>query len=500
MSTAFETSRSVGSTSRRSGREARSSVDAARPRSRGWQRALVRTAVAGDLGVFLLVTTLAIAIGVHDGSRPWNLQVAVLLGAVGGLVALTTMAAVRCWDPQIIGQGSEEFNRIVRAFVFASLLLALLGLLLKVNEVRPWVFGVLPAVGLGMLAARYLIRRVLHAARRDDACMSSVLVVGSHSSVADLVTRTRRVPHHGWKVVAACTSTGRSDEGDVEIEGISVVGDLDDVARHIAELNIDVVAIAPTPGWTPKRLHRLAWQLEGTGVELVVDPGLMEIGGPRLHMAPVDGLPLLRLTEPRFDGVTRLVKSAIDRTAAALLVFVLAPVFLVLAVLIKRDGGPVFYRQERVGLSGQIFHMVKFRSMVVDADRRVPALAKTNEGSGPLFKMKADPRVTGIGRTLRRLSLDELPQLFNVVAGSMSLVGPRPPLAREVETYADDARRKLLVRPGMTGLWQVSGRSDLSWEESVRLDLRYVENWSPALDVSILWKTVGAVVKGRGAY
>ncbi len=268
----------------------------------------------------------------------------------------------------------------------------------------------------------------------------------------------------------------------------------------MAEHEIDVVAIAPTPGWTPKRLHRLAWQLEGSGVELVVDPGLMEIGGPRLHMAPVDGLPLLRLTEPRFSGVTRVAKNVFDRTMAASLVLVFAPVFLTLAALIKRDGGPVFYRQERIGLGGQSFRMVKFRSMVMNAEEQVGSLLAGNDGSGPLFKMKADPRVTSIGRTLRRLSLDELPQLFNVVAGTMSLVGPRPPLAREVETYAADARRRLLVRPGMTGLWQVSGRSDLSWEESVRLDLRYVENWSPALDLSILWKTVGAVFRGRGAY
>ncbi len=460
----------------------------------------MRAVLAADAGVFLAVSALAILIGVHDASRAWDLDVALWLCAVGAAVLLMTMSAVRCWDQQVIGQGAEEFNRVLRAFVFASLLLALGGMFFKIYEVRPWVFGVLPTIGIGVLTARYLIRRVLHAARRDDACMSSVLVVGTHTTVADLAARARRVPHHGWNVVAACTSTGLADEAGSDIDGTPVVGDLDDVARHVRELDVDVVAIAPAPGWTPKRLHRLAWQLEGTGVELVVDPGLMEIGGPRLHMAPVDGLPLLRLREPRFSGVTRVAKNAFDRIAAGVLLLVLAPVFLVLAVLIKSDGGPVFFRQERVGLSGRTFHMLKFRSMVVGSDRRVESLVATNEGSGPLFKVKADPRVTAIGRTLRRLSLDELPQLFNVVAGTMSLVGPRPPLAREVETYADDARRKLLVRPGMTGLWQVSGRSDLSWEESVRLDLRYVENWSPALDFSILWKTVGAVFRGRGAY
>ena len=471
------------------------------PRYYLWQRRLRRAVVATDLVAITGVAAVAIMLGVHDGGRHWDPATAVLLALVGAALALTTMAALRCWDRGILGQGTEELNRIVRAFVATSLLLSLGGLLVKVDEVRPWVFGVLPATGLAVLAGRYLVRRVLHRARRDAAaCMSSVLVVGSPSTVGDLVERTRRVPHHGWMIVAACTSTGPAEAGDVEINDVPVVGDLDDVARHVAEREVDVVAITPTPGWTAKRLHRLAWQLEGSGVELVVDPGLMEIGGPRLHMAPVDGLPLLRLTEPRFSGVTRLAKNVFDRTVATLLLVALAPVFVVLAALIKRDRGPVFYRQERVGLGGETFRMVKFRSMVVDADRRVSSLLAGNEGSGPLFKMRTDPRVTAIGRMLRRLSLDELPQLLNVVAGTMSLVGPRPPLAREVENYADDARRKLLVRPGMTGLWQVSGRSDLSWEESVRLDLRYVENWSPALDLSILWKTVGAVFRGRGAY
>ncbi|WP_018331976.1 sugar transferase [Actinomycetospora chiangmaiensis] len=465
-------------------------------RTRTWRTILLRAVLAADLGIVLGAAAVATALGV--GTRSWDAEPAAVSSCIGAGIALTLMAAMRCWDPQTVGQGAEEFNRLVRAFVGASLVLALLGYLLKADGLRPWVIGVLPVTGLAVLAGRYLIRRVLHTARREDLCMSSVLVVGTEQGISDLVARTLRVPHHGWAVVAACTSTGLADGGAVR--GIPVVGDLDGVARQVAELGIDVVAVAPTPGWTPKRLQALAWELEGTGVDLVVDPGLMEIGGPRLHVAPVDGLPMLRLTEPRFDGVTRAVKAGADRLGAAALLFLLAPVFLTIAVLIKRDGGPVFYRQERVGLSGRHFRMVKFRSMVVDADQMVAQLAASNEAAGPLFKMKRDPRITNVGSTLRRLSLDELPQLFNVLGGSMSLVGPRPPLAREVAEYETDARRKLLVRPGMTGLWQVSGRSDLTWEESVRLDLRYVENWSPALDINILWKTVGAVTRGRGAY
>ena len=241
-----------------------------------------------------------------------------------------------------------------------------------------------------------------------------------------------------------------------------------------------------------------AWQLEGSPVELAVDPGLMEIAGPRLHITPVDGLPLLRLTQPRFSGTGWLVKSAVDRVCAALLLLVVAPLFLALAAAVRADGGPAFYRQTRVGIDGRPFKMVKFRSMVVDADKLLSGLA--SDGNGVLFKMRDDPRITRIGAFLRKYSLDELPQLLNVLGGSMSMVGPRPPLPREVAQYGPDAARRLRVKPGITGLWQVSGRSDLSWEESVRLDLRYVENWSMALDALILWKTVGAVTAGRGAY
>jgi exopolysaccharide biosynthesis polyprenyl glycosylphosphotransferase len=247
-------------------------------------------------------------------------------------------------------------------------------------------------------------------------------------------------------------------------------------------------------------MHQLAWEVENTGIELVVDPGLMDVSGPRLHVEPVGGLPMLRLTEPRLDGVARLVKAALDRAVAAIAIVLLLPVLLVVAAAVQADGGPVLFRQVRVGRNGLPFEILKFRSMVVGAERLKGTLLSENDGNGPLFKLRADPRMTRVGAILRRYSLDELPQLFNVLGGSMSLVGPRPPLPEEVATFEDDARRRLLVRPGMTGLWQISGRSDLGWEESVRLDLRYVENWTPALDLVILWRTIWVVLHGHGAY
>ncbi|OLM31325.1 Undecaprenyl-phosphate galactosephosphotransferase [Pseudonocardia sp. Ae717_Ps2] len=253
-------------------------------------------------------------------------------------------------------------------------------------------------------------------------------------------------------------------------------------------------------GLTGARLRRLAWDLEDAGADLIVDPGLMEIAGPRLHVRPVDGFPLLALSRPKLGGVRQVVKTSMDVLGALALLVLVAPVLLLIAVLIRSDGGPVFFRQRRVGLGGTEFQMIKFRSMVPAAEDRLVELAASDTGAGPLFKMRSDPRVTRVGRVLRRYSLDELPQLFNVLSGSMSLVGPRPPLPAEVATYGPEAARKFLVKPGMTGLWQVSGRSDLSWEESVRLDLRYVENWSLTGDLVILWKTLHAVLGSHGAY
>jgi exopolysaccharide biosynthesis polyprenyl glycosylphosphotransferase len=230
-------------------------------------------------------------------------------------------------------------------------------------------------------------------------------------------------------------------------------------------------------------------------------PALTDIAGPRLHTQQVAGLPLIHVTTPTLEGGQRVAKRLFDVLVAGLLILGALPAMILVSILIKLDSsGPVLFRQQRVGIEGRLFAMLKFRSMVVDAEDRLADLARSNEGSGPLFKMKKDPRVTRLGGFLRRFSIDELPQLLNVLSGSMSLVGPRPPLPREVEAYESDVRRRLLVKPGLTGLWQVSGRSNLSWQDSVRLDLYYVENWSLAGDLVIILRTVRAVFHSSGAY
>lgn len=331
--------------------------------------------------------------------------------------------------------------------------------------------------------------------------MVPVLVAGSVDEVADLIARTRREAHNGWLVEAVCVPTPPGGSALTDVCGVPVVGDLDEMATSVRRGGYRIVVVVPDPAWTRRRLRDMAWELEGTPAALIVAPALMEVTGPRLHMTPVYGLTLLRVSKPSFTGVRWLLKDAIERISALAGLAVLTPLLLMIALAIKLDdGGPVLFRQERVGRGGKTFMMLKFRSMGVDAEHQLGALETGNEGAGPLFKLRHDPRVTRVGALMRRYSLDEFPQLLNVVRGHMSLVGPRPPLPREVLLYATDAMRRLLVKPGLTGLWQISGRSDLSWEETIRLDLRYVENWSFALDAMILWKTIAAVLRPTGAY
>jgi exopolysaccharide biosynthesis polyprenyl glycosylphosphotransferase len=261
------------------------------------------------------------------------------------------------------------------------------------------------------------------------------------------------------------------------------------------------VAVAASGELTASRLRRLGWQLEGTEIDLVVTPALADVAGPRIHTQPVAGLPMIHVEAPEFRGGRKVVKALFDRALALTALLLVSPLCLVVALAIKLTSrGPVLFRQARVGRGGREFHVFKFRTMVAGAHAMRDLLADRNENDGLLFKIRNDPRVTRVGRWLRKWSLDELPQLLNVLFGQMSLVGPRPPLPEEVARYDGDVARRLLVKPGITGLWQVSGRSDLSWEDGVRLDLYYVENWSLAADLVILCKTVGAVLGQRGAY
>ena len=280
-----------------------------------------------------------------------------------------------------------------------------------------------------------------------------------------------------------------------------MVGDMDDAAAVVRRSGAATVAVLPSPEMDGVKLRTLAWELEKTGTDLYVAPALLDVAGPRTTVRPTAGLTLLHVDHPQLSGPRQVLKDLFDRTAAAVALVLLSPIMLAIAVAIRlSDGGPAFFSQTRVGKDGKVFKIYKFRTMVVDAEKRLAELREKNESDGILFKMRRDPRITAVGARLRKWSLDELPQLFNVLLGEMSLVGPRPALPDETAQYADHVRRRLVVKPGITGLWQVSGRSDLSWDETVRLDLRYVESWSLALDLQILWKTFSVLFEGSGAY
>jgi len=286
-----------------------------------------------------------------------------------------------------------------------------------------------------------------------------------------------------------------------EVAGVPLYGGLDDVPAAVRAFGADTVAVLACPEMDGIRLRSLAWELEKTGTDLCVSPALLDVAGPRTTIRQTAGLTLLHVDHPQLSGFRVFVKDLFDRSVAAAALILLSPLLILLAVAIRlHDRGPALFTQVRVGKDGHMFRIYKFRTMVVDAEKRRNQLLESNDTDGVLFKLRNDPRVTAVGAHLRRWSIDELPQLFNVLLGQMSLVGPRPALPDEAARYAEHVRRRLVVKPGLTGLWQVNGRSDLNWEESVRLDLRYVENWSFVLDLQILWKTISVMVRGSGAY
>jgi exopolysaccharide biosynthesis polyprenyl glycosylphosphotransferase len=421
-----------------------------------------------------------------------------------GLVALwmLVLAWNRAYDERAVGYGPEEYRRVVGASLKLAGGVAIAAYLAEVDVARGFL-GAAFLIGTGLLPiGRWLLRRRLHRQRyREQGWSRRVLVVGDAPHVLELTEQLRKDGFAGYRVVGACIPEPQVAPTAQHLDGVPVVGSFRNILESAVAVSADTVAVTGASELTGRRLKRLGWQLEGTGIDLVLAPSLTDIAGPRFHTAPVAGLPLIHVSMPEFHGTRKWVKGAFDRVAALVLLILFSPAFAVIAAAIRlTDPGPAFFRQRRVGLHGIEFEVYKFRSMVMDAEAQLARLASQNEGNGLLFKMRSDPRVTRVGAFIRRYSLDELPQLINVLRGEMSLVGPRPPLPTEVAWYDPDIARRLLVKPGMTGLWQISGRSDLTLEESIRLDLYYVENWSLATDVTILWKTGSAVLGRRGAY
>ena len=464
-------------------------------------------------GVDALIGGVAAALPASLSDTLYAYQAVPLLCVIGLLFWPAAIAVSRGYRRSRIGVGSDEFRAVLLAgsvMVVACALPA--GFLVIRNEalspdlgMASPLFALLSAVVVGTpiavvlsLTSRVFARKLLRRLQRQGRSIRHVIVAGNSAAAQQLIERIEREPHAGMKIIGLCLP---SEELPQPVDdGIPVLGNLDQVADVVRALGCDAVAVTSDDTTRCNYLRKVAWSLEGSDVELLVDPGLDDVAGPRLRIRPLPGLPLVHVAEPHFTGWRRLIKRVGDVVLTSFGLVVIAPVMLVITALIKlQDGGPVIFRQTRVGRGGELFTLLKFRSMVIDAEARKVDLLALNEGHGALFKLRDDPRITRLGRFLRAFSLDELPQLFNVLRGSMSLVGPRPHLAHEVAQMPQDAQRRSLVPPGVTGLWQVSGRSDLEEEDAIRLDLRYVENWSLTYDLQILWKTASAVLARRGA-
>jgi exopolysaccharide biosynthesis polyprenyl glycosylphosphotransferase len=470
-----------------------------------WRRQYARLVLAVDtvMLAFASLTGWVARFGVQDshisaGSYgvPY-LAVAVLVVPVW----LSVIGLSRGYEDRFLGSGTEEYKRIANSSFRFIAVLAMLAYAARLDIARGYVGIALPLGTAMLLLGRWICRLEMAARRRRGEWSDAVVVVGGANEARELVAQMRRDPVAGLVPVGACVPAHPSSVLECDDARIPVIGGLTDVLRAVDQTRAHVVAVTAGRGLSSSALRQLSWSLEGRGVELYVAPSLTDVAGPRITMRPVAGMPLLHIEEPELTGLRRFVKGTFDRVVAGLAVLALLPVLgaCALAVMVS-SRGPVLFRQTRVGKDGSTFTMLKFRSMYRDAESRLHTIIDLNQGNGVLFKLRVDPRVTPVGKFLRKYSLDELPQLLNVVLGHMSLVGPRPNLPREVDEYAPDVHRRHLVKPGITGLWQVNGRSELSWEETVRQDLFYVENWSLPLDLSILVKTVRAVVKGSGAY
>jgi exopolysaccharide biosynthesis polyprenyl glycosylphosphotransferase len=465
------------------------------PSSATWAREYIRRAAVSDFMVATICSTVALQVRFD-----WNLGIEyVLFSVIVPMLWVASLSLSGAYNIRCIGTGSEEFRKVLNAAFGLTAGLAILSYAINTELSREYLLLTMPTLAAADLSVRYARRKRLHRRRATGECMSNVLAVGPESAVADLVKELRRGSYHGLTVVAACVRESTREE----VAGVPVFGGLgvDDVVEAVRGSRADTVAVLSSSELDGAMLRQIAWGLEKTGTDLCVAPALLDVAGPRTTIRPIAGLTLLHVDHPQLSGPRQVLKDLFDRTAAAAALIVLAPLMTAIALAIRSAGaGPVLFTQTRVGKDGRTFKIYKFRTMVVDAEKLIAELRAKNEHDGVLFKMREDPRITRVGARLRKWSLDELPQLFNVLLGEMSLVGPRPALPDEAARYADLVRRRLVVRPGLTGLWQVSGRSDLSWEESVRLDLRYVENWSFALDLQILWKTFSVIFKGAGAY
>jgi len=471
-------------------------------RRRLWERRYRRYLRATDVASVLAATSLAAVTGaLFDASAAADMWAIVRVPLLTGFVWIVLLALFGTRSANVFGSGATEYKRVAHATGLAFGIVAMTFVIFQWPGVRMQLLAALPLGLFAVLFGRWTWRRWLIRQRAYDHYTSRTLVTGTRTDVEFVIRQLLQDSHRGFTIVGAATADGSLEPIVVDGRIVPVVGTTETVAVRARELEADSVVVASQLDREPDFVKRLSWELEGAAAELILSSRLADVAGPRISLRPVDGMPLIHVAIPEFEGGRHLLKRTMDIVVAAIALIPIALVGLPIALLIAlEDGGPVFFRQVRVGRDGTEFKILKFRTMHVDAEAQLAALQAENEGAGPLFKLKRDPRVTRIGAVLRKFSLDELPQFWNVLVGDMSVVGPRPPLPSEVTAYDGTVFRRLYIKPGITGLWQVSGRSDLSWDESVRLDLRYVENWSVMTDLMIMWRTARVMIDPKGAY
>jgi exopolysaccharide biosynthesis polyprenyl glycosylphosphotransferase len=471
---------------------------------RGGLRYIPTVAFGTDL-VLITLSVFAAILGRETLRFPLNVpqvQVSNALDVAGPLMIIGWVAAVFLlggYRPQVFGAGLDEYKRVINGSLVTAAAVGIGCYLLDFQLSRG--FFVL-AFGIGvpvLVLGRFLLRRSIHRARNLGALQHRVVIAGAEGHVDEIAAVLGREKWLGYNVVGALTP----EPGDRSAthSGIPLLGASRSVAQVAIDAEADVVFLAGGAFNSSAEMRRLAWDLEHEDIAVVIAPSVTDVSSERISVRPVGGLPLIHVEKPRSQDAVRRAKRTFDIVGTLGLLLLFSPVFLFSAFRIwSYDRGPVLFRQTRVGRDGAAFHCWKFRTMVTNAEDLLAELHAKEGYTGGLFKMENDPRITPPGKWLRRFSIDELPQLVNVLTGDMSLVGPRPPLKHEVAQYDDAMARRLRVRPGMTGLWQVSGRSDLSWSEAIRLDLYYVDNWSMVQDLTILARTFSAVFGRHGAY
>jgi exopolysaccharide biosynthesis polyprenyl glycosylphosphotransferase len=403
------------------------------------------------------------------------------------------------YDTRILGVGSEEFKRVITASgaVFAAV--AIVAFAFKLDLSRGFVLITFVVGLILLLIVRWSLRAWLRNERRYGHFLHRTVVIGTGSRSEGIVDLLDRDPVAGFTVVDVIPEPVGDGETGV-VDDPTLEAWLDEVMARISIVDADTVAVADSPNLGQRVIKKLAWRLEGPRVDLLVAPTLGDFAGPRVTMRMQADLPLIHLDEPQLTGSKRAIKRGLDIVFGVLLAILFLPFMLVAAIgTFFSSRGPVFYRQQRIGRGGETITVTKFRTMYVGSDQqREDVIGVPDERIYERYKN--DPRITPFGRVLRRWSIDEMPQIVNVIGGSMSLVGPRPVLLDEIPLFEDDDHRRHLTKPGLTGLWQVSGRKAVDWDERMRMDLDYVEHWSPALDLVIVAKTVKVVVTGKGAY